>query len=314
MDASAADPVLVIKLGALGDFIQALGPLAAIRRHHPASRITLLTTAPFVDFAKASGYADEVWCDEKPSALAMVKWLKLRKHLRLGGFGRVYDLQTSDRSAIYYRLFWPGPIPEWSGSVTGSSFSHTNPGRDSMHTIERQAEQLRMAGIENVRLADVSWATGDIARFGLADWFALLVPGGAIHRPGKRWPQSCYGELAEAFLAREIQPVLLGVEDEAWLLQGIAASSAGAVNLAGRTDLMDIAELSRRAVAAVGNDTGPMHLIAAAGCPCIVLYSHESDPALCAQRGAAVSILRRQSLDQLSVDEVLTKADALIAA
>ena len=183
-----------------------------------------------------------------------------------------------------------------------------------MHTIERQAEQLRMAGIENVRLADVSWATADSARFGLADWFALLVPGGAIHRSGKRWPQSCYGELAEAFLARKIQPVLLGVEDEAWLLQGIAASNAGAVNLAGRTDLMDIAELSRRAVAAVGNDTGPMHLIAATGCPCIVLYSHESNPALCAQRGAAVSILRRQSLNQLSVDEVLTKADALIVA
>ena len=110
-----------------------------------------------------------------------------------------------------------------------------------MHTIERQAEQLRMAGIENVQLADVSWATADIARFGLADWFALLVPGGAIHRPGKRWPQSCYGELAEAFLAREIQPVLLGVKDEAWLLQGIAARSAGAVNLAGRPGLMELA-------------------------------------------------------------------------
>jgi len=314
MDTSGAGPVLVIKLGALGDFIQALGPLASIRRHHPVSRITLLTTAPFVDFASASGYANEVWCDEKPSALAVLEWLKLRKRLRSGGYGRVYDLQTSDRSAIYYRLFWPGPTPEWSGIVAESSFPHTNPGRDFMHTIERQAEQLRMAGIENVRPADVSWATADIERFGLADCFALLVPGGAIHRPDKRWPQSCYGELAEALWAREIQPVLLGLENEAGLLQDIAAGCAGAVNLAGRTDLMEIAEMSRRAITAVGNDTGPMHLIAAAGCPCIVLYSHKSDPALCAQRGASVSILRRESLDQLSVDEVLTEADSLIVA
>ena len=38
---------------------------------------------------------------------------------------------------------------------------------------------------------------------------------------------------------------------------------------------------------AIGNDTGPMHLIAAAGCPSVVLFSRDSDPALCAPRGPA---------------------------
>ncbi|MBT4888118.1 MAG: ADP-heptose--LPS heptosyltransferase, partial [Rhodospirillales bacterium] len=32
--------ILVIKLGALGDMIQALGPMAAIRKHHPNAHIT----------------------------------------------------------------------------------------------------------------------------------------------------------------------------------------------------------------------------------------------------------------------------------
>ncbi|MEC7538546.1 MAG: ADP-heptose--LPS heptosyltransferase, partial [Pseudomonadota bacterium] len=41
-------PVLVIKLGALGDFVQALGPFSAIRAHHADQRIALLTTPPFV--------------------------------------------------------------------------------------------------------------------------------------------------------------------------------------------------------------------------------------------------------------------------
>ena len=35
---------LVIKHGALGDFILATGPMAAIRRRHPKSHIVLLTT------------------------------------------------------------------------------------------------------------------------------------------------------------------------------------------------------------------------------------------------------------------------------
>ena len=47
------DAVLVIKLGALGDFVQALGPFAAIRRHHADARVTLLTTASYEELARA---------------------------------------------------------------------------------------------------------------------------------------------------------------------------------------------------------------------------------------------------------------------
>ena len=55
---------------------------------------------------------------------------------------------------------------------------------------------------------------------------------------------------------------------------------------------------------AVGNDTGPMHIFAAQGCRTLVLYSNASDPALCAQRGDTVTILRRERLQDLSVKDV----------
>ena len=41
--------ILVIKLGALGDFVQAMGPAAATRAHHRDAEITLLTTAPYAE-------------------------------------------------------------------------------------------------------------------------------------------------------------------------------------------------------------------------------------------------------------------------
>src|SRR3546814_5446412 len=75
-------------------------------------------------------------------------------------------------------------------------------------------------------------------------------------------------------------------------------------DLCGQTSLEALAELGRRATLAVGNDTGPIHLIAAAGCPALVLYSRESDPAKIAPRGPAVRTLRRGSLADLSVEEV----------
>ena len=66
------------------------------------------------------------------------------------------------------------------------------------------------------------------------------------------------------------------------------------------------------AALAVGNDTGPLHLIAAAGAPTLALFSNASDPDLCAPRGR-VTVLRAESLDLLSVDDVERAASGLVA-
>ncbi|MCW5699156.1 MAG: glycosyltransferase family 9 protein [Rhodospirillales bacterium] len=307
----SAATILVIKLGALGDFVQALGPMAAIRSHHRDARIVLLTTAPFVAFAKQSTYVDEVWVDDRPKVHQVGRWLALRRRLRGAALQRVYDLQTSSRSSRYFQLFWPGPYPEWVGIARECSHPHANPRRDSMHTIERQAEQLGIADIAPVPPPDLSWARADFGRFGLADRFVLLIPGGAPHRPGKRWPAERYASLAQILAQRGLQPVLLGTDNEAASLDEIAAACPTAVSLAGQTSLLDIAALARSATAAVGNDTGPMHLAAAAGCPSVVMFSHESDPALCGQRGPMVRILRRSALADLGVAEVVDALNAV---
>ncbi len=301
--------VLVVKLAALGDFVQALGPFAAIRNHHANDHVTLLTTAPYVPVARACGCFDEVWIDERPKALKVGAWMALRRRLRGGGFDRVYDLQTSDRSSFYFRLFRPGPVPEWSGIARGCSHPHANPRRDFMHTLERQAEQLAMAGIADVPPPDLTWADGKGGDFGIEGPFALLVTGGAPHRPAKRWAADRYAELARGLAEGGLKPVLLGAEAEAGTLRAVREACPRALNLAGRTSFLDIAALARRAELAVGNDTGPMHLVAVAGCPSVVLYSHDSDPALCAQRGPKVAILRKPSLDELSVADVQAACD-----
>lgn len=300
--------VLVIKLGALGDFIQATGPFAAIRQHHAQDRIVLLTTAPFAAMARASGFFDEVWIDSRPPLWNLPGLFALRSRLRTGGFTRVYDLQTSDRSGWYFRLM--GGRVEWSGIASGASHPHANPARDAMHTVDRQREQLSMAGIPDTPAPDVSWLNADVSRYALSPRYALLVPGGAAHRPGKRWPAERYAALIRAIAPHGVMPVLIGGAAEAEVMAAIRATAFGARDLSGLTSLAEIAALARGAVCAVGNDTGPMHVIAAAGCPSVVLFSGESDPALCAPRagagGPAPVILRRAPLDALTVDEVVS--------
>ncbi len=301
-------PILVIKLGALGDFIQALGPFAAIRRHHADSHITLLTAEPFQELAEASPYFDRVMIDARPRAAQVGQWLGLRTLLRSGRFKMVYDLQTSDRSSMYYRLFWPGPRPEWSGIAKGCSHPHANPERDLMHTMERQAEQLKLAGIEETPPPDLSWAWdgdgADVSRFGLEPPYALVVPGGAAHRPAKRWPYRRYLEVVGRLAEAGIKPVLIGAGKEIEVLEAITGKCPQAASLAGETSLLDIARLAHGAVGAIGNDTGPMHICAVAGCKSVVLFSASSDPKLCAQRGPGVVIIRKDKMDDISVDQV----------
>ncbi len=296
--------ILVIKLGALGDVVQALGPMAAIRKHHAGDRITVLTTAPYAELIKAANVADDVIIDDRPRFAEFGKWLALRKKLRNGGFTRVYDLQTSDRSSSYFRLFWPGPKPEWSGIAKGCSHPHKNPRRDFMHTLERQAEQLSMAGIEDVPKPDLAPIVSDITHLKLPDTFCLVVPGGAEHRPAKRWPRAQYRELIQKLDASGVIPVVAGTEAERPLAAALIEGSLTAKNIAGETSLIDLVTVAKRARFAVGNDNGAMHIAAFAGIPSVVLYSDASDPALCAQRGAEVMIIRRDRLADLGVDEV----------
>jgi ADP-heptose:LPS heptosyltransferase len=294
--------ILVIKLGALGDFVQAMGPFAAIRRHHADAWITLLTTQPYAELAQASDYFDEIWID--PRSRLPRRLLALRRWMRRARFARVYDLQTSDRTSFYYQMLWPGPYPEWSGIAKGCSHPHANPGRDAMHTLDRQAEQLRMAGLAEVPPPDLSWAEADVGKFGLDGRYAMLVPGGARHRPAKRWAVERYIELAHWLDRQGITPVLIGAKAEAGVLKAIANACPAARSLAGQTTFLDIVVLARGAVSAIGNDTGPMHLTAVAGCPSVILFSAESNPDLCAPKGARVVVVRRPSLADLSSADV----------
>lgn len=314
----ASQRILVIKLGALGDFVQALGPFAAIRAHHDAldpsgrAEITLLTTAPFQDLAARTGLFDTIWTDGR--ARGFTALLALVRRLSWARFTRVYDLQTSSRSSLYFHLLWPRT--QWSGIARGCSHPHANPDRDRMHTLDRQAEQLRHAGIAHVPAPDVTPLQGDIPAqtlIGDAGPYGLIVPGAAPTRPAKRWPAARFGAVARQWLDEGIRPVVLGSRAEAPLGAEIAAAAPGAVDLTGRTSLFDIVTLALTARRAVGNDTGPMHLIALAGTPSVVLFGADSDPALCAPRGPRVAVLAAEDISHHQPEDVAAALAELAA-
>ena len=302
----AIQRVLVIRLGSLGDFIQALGPMRAIRHAHPQAAITLMTTAPYRALAEASGYFDHILLDRRPRWHDIKGWLHLRRDLNAGRFDRVYDLQNSDRTSIYLRLF--RPRPEWSGAAKGASHRNASVERTRSSPFEGHRQTLRIVGIEDVDIDPMPWITGSCASFDLKPHgYVLLVPGSSPHLLKKRWPAEYYGALARHIAEQGYIPVVVGTQAEAAAAHTIKALCPETCDLTGRTQLTDLVVLGRDAAAAIGNDTGPLHMIAPTGCRTVALFSDHSDPARFAPLGAQVVVLQSDNLADLRPEVVIAE-------
>src|ERR1700761_4701078 len=99
--------ILELHWGPLGVFVQAFAMFEAIRAAHPQAELTLLTTPPFAELARASGLFHHIETDGRPVSLA--DELKMLLRLRARRYRRVYDLQTSSRSRLYFYAFLPNP-------------------------------------------------------------------------------------------------------------------------------------------------------------------------------------------------------------
>lgn len=308
--------ILIIKHGALGDIVLATAAFKAIREAHPGAHITCLTTKGYADLLAASPYFNEIWVDSKPKLFDRQAISRLRAMLNSKRWEWVYDLQTSHRSTRYQWLL-KRPWPKISNVSRFASHGYTDPARHGKHSLENLRLQLEIAGL-GMGMPDLSWMDADISAIApligvtrrvpqpeALNPFALLVPGGAAHRPEKRWPAEQYASLALELAGKNIRPVLIGTDAEAEALDSIAARVPAAINLRGKTSILQLATLARQAKLAVGNDTGPMHIIAASNCPSTVLFSHASNPDFSAPVGEKVTILREKDLSGLSVDRVL---------
>lgn len=330
--------VLVIKLGALGDFMQALGAMRVVRATHPSARITLLTTEPFEAFAKACPYFDIVEADGRPRDIK--GRTDLIRRLRAANYDMVYDFQNNDRTAQYF-FGLTGKKPLWSGAAKGASHQHTNDNRAEMHNFDRLAEQLIHAGLGPKPPGDPSgWVIGqDVlpsldwvrpafrdpprfqpAFFGLNGPYVLLIPGSSADHPEKRWPVDRFLKLATWFADGGFTPVIIGGKDEGDIGAQINRKEARSKNLVGRTDLFQLATLAERATLAIGGDTGPMHMAAAARAAGVCLFAQDWNEEMAQQfqtvwnpktrlgraapRGGPMMILHAPSLDQLSLYDV----------
>lgn len=293
--------VLLIKHGALGDFVLAIGLMRAIAERHPGARFTLMTGRAFLPIAKQMDLFENYIIDDRLPYLSG-DVLRVLRETVAGNFDRIYDVQGSSRTRkkYFFLLRWLMPRSfVWVNAYYGNEV-HVKKSRPLGWGRTRRepiADEL-------YRTTDLSFLHGDNQHFGeLPARFVLMIPGCSPQHPYKRWPTSSFAELACRLASRRIGSVLIGTNDEADALAEIAGATPLVVNMCNRTSLLDVPDLARRAVAVVGNDTGPSHMASLAGAPTIALFDYRTRQG--AMRGPrSQNIVSDGEIARIAVDDV----------
>jgi ADP-heptose:LPS heptosyltransferase len=106
----------------------------------------------------------------------------------------------------------------------------------------------------------------------LRDGYAVINPGAGWD--SKVWPSERYGAVAKHLgqSARLKSVVVWAGDRERQWAEEIVSNSGGHAVLAPKTSLLELAGLVKSAKFFVGSDTGPLHLAASFGTPCIALF------------------------------------------
>ncbi len=300
--------VLIIKHGALGDFVMDIGAILFIRDQHPGAHFTLMTSSPFVSLGKQLDMFDDYIIDNRKglSSLGI-----LRQVLR-GCYTHVYDLQCRPRTLRYrtlLRLMWPAGTYEW---YMAKDIHDNRPRKDTtMHYTIRKKHRFGIGTMTaapwGVRfpVSDISFLQGKAEHFDmLPERFVLFIPGCSARNAYKRWPVQSFIEIAARLAKRGIKTVVIGTKAESEEISAICQSDPeNIVNMMGLTGLMDIPQIALRALCTIGNDTGPSHMASLSGAPAIGLYDKRTGHArLMGPR--STSIVSDSTIDLITPEQV----------
>lgn len=295
--------ILIIKHGALGDFVIAIGVMRALRERHPEARFTLMTMAPFVGIGEKMEMFSDYIVDNRVSWVRLKESIRVIKALVHGKFTHVYNLQPTTRTRTYRKL-WRCFAP------AGSECYWLNWGECAC-ILRRGRLPLLPASEEMIpedrlprRVTDLRFLHGDGKHFDrLPQRYVLLIPGCSPQHAYKRWPVAHYREIVRRLAEMGVQAVLLGTQAEAEEANAICEGNPSVVNMVGLTSIPDVPQVALRALAVLGNDTGPSHMASFTGVFTIAMYDKRT--ACGALRGPhAVNLVSESTIDLITPDEV----------
>ena len=306
-----ADRILISRLDKIGDVVMSSGFLRELRHAFPSAHRTLLVHPDVFNLVEACPYVDEVLTfggHTLPAGGGLRRHYHTIRYARQHLWNRRFALALVPRWDVdfyleNYLVYYSG-APRRAGYTERTTptkstlnrgenllFTHILEHTDLAHEVEHNLEFIRFLGQEVRDESLELWLTEDDHRtvrdflqahqVGPRD-FLIAVGPGAGH-PRRIWPLSRFIRVSR-WLTNHLRAriVILGgpeVQESGETFRNRTGPQV--INAAGSLTLRQTAALARRCGLFLGNDSGVMHLAAAAGIPIAEISCHPrtGDPA-----------------------------------
>jgi ADP-heptose:LPS heptosyltransferase len=252
--------ILFVTATRIGDAVLSSGLLAHLVERYPGARFTIAAGAPAAPlFATVPGLDRLITVTKRPGAL---HWLPLFARVAGQRWDYVVDLRGS-------ALAWMLRAGERRVMAKGNPREHRVRQLARLFNLDPPPSPRLWTAAAHERTAAALLPPGP----------AVLAIGPAANWRGKQWRAERFAELARRLTAGDgpfagARIAVMAAEHERAQAAPLLASmpSGLVIDLVGRTDLLSAAAVLRRCVLFIGNDTGLMHIAAAAGAPTLGLF------------------------------------------
>jgi 3-deoxy-D-manno-octulosonic-acid transferase/heptosyltransferase-1 len=332
---SRAPRILFIRLSAVGDVINTLPALEALRAGLPDAHLgfvvedrahDLLSNHPSVD--RVHLFHRRRWARwlHQP-----IHWAQLAREsgafvreIRREGYEIALDFQSNLKGAVHALLSGaPRRIGFSRGHCREASFLLNNqhvtpPEGGRVNRVEKFLSLVAALGVPvrsaSYRLPESRESRARVERFLTGQRLSSYVaihPGTSDFGREKRWRPDRFAALASR-IDREfsLRPLITWGPGERTLAEEIVAQSSGHAGLAMETrSILDLAELIRRARIFIGCDSGPLHLSSAVSTPSVALFGPK-DPLTYGPYNPIHRVVYKSSPESSGSMEAITVEDA----
>ena len=280
--------VAILKPSALGDIVHALPVLSALRAAWPAAHLAWVVNKSFEGLLAGHPELDATIPFDRAAfrgnPLRAARYaVAFTNRLRREHFDLVLDLQGLLRTGLMCAGSGSPVRVGFAAAREGSRHFYTHrvevPDADRIHAVDRYRRVLDFLGLPAtparfvvpVDPAEVA-AVAELLEAFPRPWVAVAAGAKWLT---KRWPVASFAALLNRAAAHfGGTAVLVGSPDDIALSLELAAQLRGPhLDLTGKTSLPRLVAVLKAADAMVANDTGPLHLAAALGTPCVAPYT-----------------------------------------
>ena len=283
---------LIIKPSSMGDIVQALPVLTALKEAWPQAHVSWLVARPFAGILEGHPRLDTVVVFDRRrfarftlSATVAAEFVAFLQGLRRRRFTTVIDLQGLLRSGIFALASGAPRRVGFREAREGAPLFYTDEvsvGRRDMHAVDRYLAVARRLGLAMPKATDHLPASAEarqairerLTGMGLAPTEPYAVVCAYARWPTKQWPPERFARVLDTLRSETgARAVLVGSADAVANARTISdRMDERPIDLTNRTTLKELVAVIAEARAMVTNDSGPMHVAAAVGTPVVAIF------------------------------------------